>query len=185
MGGRIPIIGLTAHAMKGDREQCLETGMDDYITKPVRAESLYAAVERLLPGREDAPAIDLSDALSAVNGDRDFLADLARQFTLDYPASGEKLQVALDRQDLQQIEQIAHSLKSVVGIFGARKAVGLLQKLEDVAESRTLEEAEGLLPQVFAEMKKVEGGLTAFSAEAALSSAGSAARSVCAKLLME
>jgi CheY-like chemotaxis protein/HPt (histidine-containing phosphotransfer) domain-containing protein len=166
-GGRIPIIGLTAHAMKGNREQCLEAGMDDYITKPVRAESLYAAVERLLPGREDAPAIDLSDALSAVNGDRCFLAELAGQFTRDYPASRENLQESLKLQDFRQMEWIAHSLKSVVGIFGAKKAVALLQKLEDVAESQALKEAENLLPQVLTAVEEVEGSLAAFAVESA------------------
>jgi PAS domain S-box-containing protein len=172
LGGHIPIIGLTAHAMKGDREECLDAGMDDYIPKPVRAEVLYAAVERLLPGREGAPAIDLSDALCAVNGDRGMLADLAGQFANDYPASRENLQAALERQDFQQLEWIAHSLKSVVGIFGAKNAVKLLQKLEDVAEIEGLQEAKELLPQVLLEMKKVQRSLAVFTAEAAVPPAG-------------
>ncbi|HEX9778396.1 MAG TPA: response regulator [Geopsychrobacteraceae bacterium] len=164
---RTPIIGLTAHAMKGDREACLEAGMDEYVPKPVRAEALYAAVEHWLPGGGGASAINLHDALQAVNSDRNFLADLAVQFSRDYPATRENLRAALERNDLNRVEWIAHSLKSVVGIFGAKKAAVLLQKLEDAAENRGLTEAKDLMPKVLMELERVEGCLAAFSAEAA------------------
>ena len=49
-GGHLPIVALTAHAMKGDRERCLEAGMDAYVAKPVNAEELFATLERLVPG---------------------------------------------------------------------------------------------------------------------------------------
>jgi HPt (histidine-containing phosphotransfer) domain-containing protein len=159
--------------MQGDREKCLEAGMDDYLTKPVRSASLYAAVERLLPGRPGAPVIDLRNALEGVSGDRSILAGLAGKFLSSCPAALENLQAALDRQDFQQIEGMAHSLKSVVGIFGAKKAASLLQKLEDAAEIRGLKEAENLVPQVLLEMEQVQGNLAAFSAEAALVAAES------------
>ncbi len=159
-GGRIPIVGLTAHAMKGDREICLEAGMDDYVPKPVRAEALFAAVERWLPNSENVSAIDLNYVLQSVNGDRPLLQELAGQFIRETPSMRDELRSALHSRDLLQVERIAHSLKSVVGIFGAKRAETLLQTLEDAACRQKLSEVDDLLPQVLNELQRVEGGLS-------------------------
>jgi CheY-like chemotaxis protein/HPt (histidine-containing phosphotransfer) domain-containing protein len=165
-GRHIPIIGLTAHAMKGDREVCLEAGMDDYVPKPLRAEVLYAAVERWLPKEEDFPAVDLDRSLLAIGGDTALLADLAAEFVRDCPNAGNELRSALAAKDLRKLERTAHSLKSVVGIFRAQKALELLQKLEGAAKNGMLKGAEELLPQVLAELERVGKNLAAFLAEA-------------------
>ncbi|MDW7644710.1 MAG: MASE3 domain-containing protein [Desulfuromonadales bacterium] len=163
-GEHLPIVGLSAHATEADRQKCLDAGMDDYVTKPIRVEALYNAVERLLPVPKSKAqaAIDLEDVLYAVNGDHRLLKELVDQFRRDYPQSLHNLLKAFRQGDGQSAEKIAHSLKAVVGIFGAASAVELLQKIESLAESRHLEKGEELLKLLQAEMERVEGSLEDF-----------------------
>ena len=77
----VPIVALTAHAMKGDAERCLASGMDAYLAKPLQAAELVAAIARLAPDG----AIDEARLLERVGGDRRALAEVARIFLADAP----------------------------------------------------------------------------------------------------
>ena len=151
-GRHTPILALTAHAIKGDRELCLETGMDAYISKPVRAPELYGAIEQLLkdyPQRgtppepdivaaaagKDGDALDWNAALAASGLDEPTLVDLASVFMTEGRELLGQMRAARGQGDLAALTRVAHTLKSNSSLFSAPEAVEAAQRLEQLARS--------------------------------------------------
>jgi len=151
IGAHIPIIALTAHAMKGDRERCVAGGMDGYVSKPVQAEELIQAVEGL-DGNSRATSktsdltnevVDREVALARVEGDEGLLADLAKLFCEESPKLLSAVRDAVARRDSAALKRAAHSLKGSMSTFAARDATEAALRLEELASGGELVDAEG------------------------------------------
>ncbi len=176
-GGHLPILALTAHALKSDRERCLTAGMDGYLAKPVRTRELLREIERLVGGAAAPPGseagadgagpIDLPAVLERVGGDAGLLAEIAEVFLGSCPGMVRDVTEAIERGDREGLERAAHSLKGAVANFGARGAFQAALRLEEMArngealsgarEAREVLEAEiaALLPEIAA-LRKVD-----------------------------
>lgn len=133
----IPIIAMTAHAIKGDRERCLEAGMDEYISKPIDSDKLFDAIEKLTgdPGHPDStgdvsPAIDKETLLKAFDGDWNFLKEVVDVFLSDYPKLIDDLRRAHKESDSDTLMRAAHSLKGMMKNFQAEPAAEAAFELE-------------------------------------------------------
>jgi CheY-like chemotaxis protein len=129
---RIPIIAMTSSTMPGERERCLEAGMDDFLAKPAAPGTLYAAVERW--GAEESqtepqPA-DLSSLLSSLKGNKALVRKLAGTFLRQYPAQLEALREAVGRSDPKTVEAVAHRVRGSLNLFRAPEAAKLALDLE-------------------------------------------------------
>jgi two-component system sensor histidine kinase/response regulator len=141
---RLPIMALTAYALRGDRERCLAAGMDDYLTKPVKPAELGAALDRLFRADRpvpipDAPPpaspaawaeIDLATALDYAGGDRELLDQLLTIFAHDAPVRMDAIRRAIDSGDAPEVMREAHTLKGSLRLFGAMTAASVAQELE-------------------------------------------------------
>lgn len=176
-GTTTPIIAMTAHAMRGDRERCLEAGMDAYIAKPLDVKQLLGLIESIAEEREtasnstnppaaavptDALVIDYADAMKRLGND----ADLFREFVGFYDEDSRKLiaqiEDAIKSGDAAQLQHAAHSLKGVAANLGAMRVVEAAFSLEKTGKSGTLENSASELRNLCHEMTRLDKSLQAY-----------------------
>ncbi|NLS97724.1 MAG: response regulator [Planctomycetaceae bacterium] len=165
-GRHVPIIAMTARAMKGDRERCLEAGMDDYISKPVRARQLDETMAAVLGVRvkespmEDAgtarqSTVDWEEALRSVDGDRGLLADVVDAYLTESPTLLNNVRQAVNSGVAKQVERTAHTLKGPSRSLGATRLFEHCWQLEQMGRGGNLAGAPELLARLEAEMDLV------------------------------
>ncbi|MDQ7823994.1 MAG: response regulator [Candidatus Eremiobacteraeota bacterium] len=138
-GGHVPIVAMTAYAMKGDKERCIEAGMDDYLSKPVHRGEMLALVEKYLAqaaGKDDSEkSIDTEKfnegiLLKLLDGDRSLLKEILDTFLDTTPPELEKMAQAFNEENFAALSKIAHSLKGAALNIGARAMGAAAESME-------------------------------------------------------
>jgi CheY-like chemotaxis protein len=127
-GGHVPIIAMTARAMTGDRDRCLEAGMDDYLSKPIDSERLRQLVSRFHV-EQAGPVLAWRAALLRLDGDTALLLELAQLFIDDGPQLLQTLHEALATGEGPASQRAVHSLQGVLVNFGAERAIAQAERL--------------------------------------------------------
>ncbi len=191
-GGAVPIIAITANALEGDRQRCLEAGMDDYLSKPFTRGDLHGRMARWLGGTtglgsppaamgtkaaeaaraaEDAaaqPPVDIKvlDEMRYMTGTDD--PGLARRVTVLYLAESVKLIDTIDRafeeRDLGMLGRAAHTLKSSSGMVGAVVLEQLSRDIEERARKAELDQAKPYADRLRGEFARVRDALAGIAA---------------------
>jgi CheY-like chemotaxis protein len=158
-GKHVPILAMTAHAMRGDKEKCFASGMDGYVSKPIHPAALFTEIDRCLSGREGSKKmgdqieqsgdqLDRASLLERVEGDQELLVEMVHLFRQDAPNLLAALSDALERGDMAVLERTAHSLKGAAGNLSAKAVAAAAQQLEKDAKNKNAAAARKSLPEV-------------------------------------
>lgn len=149
-GEHTPIISVTAHVMKGDREKCLTAGADGYVSKPLQPVELFGAIERCCAngnaGSPPAPKpIDESEVLERCQGDRSLLAEIIELFDAGSEALLREMDSAVAQGNAEALAKAAHTLKGSIGNFTSGPAYSAVQEIESLARNNDLASARNAL----------------------------------------
>ena len=160
---RIPIVAMTAHVIKGDRERCLEAGMNEYVSKPIDSDKLFETIEKLTRVSEimkPAPAepviADSSSLLKVFDEDWDFLKEVVEVFIDDYPRVFDNLQQSFEEGDCDTFMRSAHSLKGMLKNFKAETAAEIAFDLEKKGKTADLQDVQADIDRLAAHISEVD-----------------------------
>jgi signal transduction histidine kinase/DNA-binding response OmpR family regulator len=165
-GRRTRILAMTAHAMEGDRERCLAAGMDGYVSKPIRPDQLFAALDEVAnqpeqPGSPPPSVFNEAALTSRVMGDQRLLRQVVSLFVRDAPAQIEEIRAALQRRDVAALAMAAHALKGSAATIGAERLSERAGELETIARGGDLNHLEPRLDGLEAAFQELESALRA------------------------
>ncbi|MBB5339951.1 response regulator [Tunturiibacter gelidoferens] len=171
---KFPIIAMTAHALVEERQRCLDAGMNDHVSKPIDPDNLFATLLRWAkprpkqsldfqtpaviskPSNEvvlpEIPGVKVADGLNRVAGNRRLYRDLLGQFAAKQADAAAQVSIALESDDRNLAERIAHTVKGVAGNLGISEVQTVAQKLE-----RALHGDEETVPALLLEFARVMG----------------------------
>jgi CheY-like chemotaxis protein len=173
---RVPIVAMTAHAMVGEREKCIESGMDDYLSKPIDQDKLYAILLKWIkPGKRDIssirekplgdkddimlpqelPGINIADGLGRVGGNRKLYIKLLVDFANKYGAVAEEIESLIKAGDLHAAERLAHTVKGTAGNLSATGVQAAAKELESVIVGKGADDYDLCLSRLTRELQQI------------------------------
>jgi two-component system sensor histidine kinase/response regulator len=173
-GLHIPIVAMTAHAMKGDEEKCLAAGMDSYLTKPIRSQNLLLILDEITkkgstevaaqtaPIAPLAKVIDLEAVLERLEGDRELFEELAHVFRNECPRTIKEIRRSFGQRDAAAVADHAHALKGSSANVGASAVSKTAFEIEKLARAGDLTRAGELLNPLDRDVDRVFCELEAF-----------------------
>ena len=184
-GRHLPIIAMTAHAMKGDRERCIEVGMDEYISKPIDSTRLLELIDRVAAGAaapaaapdanaaaappSPAPApgpvpasCDVDSFIDRVGGDIELAREMAMLFIPDAHRLIDGIRAAVAAGSAERLRQEAHALKGAAGNFNATRVVASALDLELMGKSGDLARSRAVFATLEADATQLLAALQAF-----------------------
>jgi CheY-like chemotaxis protein/HPt (histidine-containing phosphotransfer) domain-containing protein len=168
--GHMPIIAMTAYATEGDRERCLDAGMDDYVSKPISASKLFQAIDALVPvepdtqaSPSDSPAADGHKSVSlnaeglirSFENDQHLFQELVEIFLNDSPQMLSALRDSLNSNDADTFKRTAHSLKGMLRNFQAESAAETAFELEQIGDRGKLDGADRIVDSLAGQLEEV------------------------------
>ncbi len=173
---RIPIIAMTANAMLGDKEKCIEAGMDYYLSKPIKSDLLRQLLDQVLqniPRSDDPEFAALADATTPVeagfnyaialqSGDAEILSIITPMFLEACDQQVEEIRLAIASQQADDVYRTAHTLKGLVGNFNATPIEEATRALEQKGKAGDISDSEHLFARIVEEMPALKIALKTY-----------------------
>jgi PAS domain S-box-containing protein len=165
----IPVIAMTANAMRGDREKCIESGMDEYVTKPVELATLGAVIRQIMdgvvrPAEEPAPSrastgtepavFDLNDLMQRTEFDHELAEEMVQAFVTDGRQRVLELEAAIRSQNMTVAVLQAHTLKGAAANTGAGRMGTIVRSLEEDLRSGDTASAEQRIATLYSGLEE-------------------------------